>query len=112
MGLAETRLKYRFLTPWLTLPEAELNRAKSDSQQKARLFGSILENNLLTLARNFRISINKPLNININIKDDNIIQKETNIVGLFGTFFVNFELPQFLGIGRGISRGFGTVKQS
>jgi hypothetical protein len=112
MGPGENRLKYRFLTPWLAITEAELNRAKGDPQQLARMLGGVLESNLLSLARNFQIPIEKSLNVSINIKNENIVQKETGIAGLFGTFFANFELPQFLSLGKGVSRGFGTVKQS
>ncbi len=29
--------------------------------------------------------------------------------GFLGTFFVNFEIPDYWGIGKSVSRGFGTV---
>jgi hypothetical protein len=112
IGPGESRLKYRFLTPWLAITEAELNRAKGNPQQLAKMLGGVLESNLLSLARNFQIPIDIAINVSINIKNENIIQKETGIAGLFGTFYTNFELPQFLSLGKGVSRGFGTVKQS
>jgi hypothetical protein len=31
------------------------------------------------------------------------------MVGFRGEFYINFDIPQYLGIGRNVSRGFGTV---
>ena len=33
------------------------------------------------------------------------------MLGFFGTFSVNFEIPDYWGIGKSVSRGFGTVKK-
>jgi hypothetical protein len=33
------------------------------------------------------------------------------MTGFEGTFAVNFELPDLIGLGKSVSRGFGTVKQ-
>ncbi len=112
LGPCETRLKYRFLTPWLVITETELNKIKADPHNLNRVLSGILENNLITLARNFQFQVDRPLAVSINIKNENIVQKDTGIAGLFGTFYVNFEIPQFLSLGKGVSRGFGTVKQN
>jgi hypothetical protein len=31
--------------------------------------------------------------------------------GFKGTFAVNFELPDYIGLGKSVSRGFGTIKR-
>jgi hypothetical protein len=112
IGPCESRLKYRFLTPWMAITETELNKLKNDHQQMSRTLASILESNLMTLARNFQVPVERSLTVSINVKSENIVQKETGIAGLFGTFYTNFELPQFISLGKGVGRGFGTVKQS
>jgi len=33
-------------------------------------------------------------------------------MGFLGTFSVNFEIPDYWGIGKSVSRGFGTVKKT
>ena len=33
------------------------------------------------------------------------------MLGFLGTFSVNFEIPDYWGIGKSVSRGFGTVKR-
>ena len=33
------------------------------------------------------------------------------MLGFFGTFSVNFEIPDYWGIGKSVSRGLGTMKR-
>ena len=33
------------------------------------------------------------------------------MLGFIGTFSVNFEIPDYWGVGKSVSRGFGTVKR-
>lgn len=33
------------------------------------------------------------------------------MLGFLGTFFVNFEIPDYWGIGKSVPRGLGTVKK-
>ena len=37
--------------------------------------------------------------------------KGVPMLGFLGTFSVNFNIPDYLGIGKSVSRGFGTVKR-
>ncbi len=37
--------------------------------------------------------------------------KGTPMLGFLGTFSVNFAIPDYWGIGKSVSRGFGTVKR-
>lgn len=37
--------------------------------------------------------------------------KGTPMLGFLGNFSVNFDIPNYWGIGKSVSRGFGTVKK-
>lgn len=37
--------------------------------------------------------------------------KGTPMMGFIGKFSVNFDIPDYWGIGKSVSRGFGTVKR-
>jgi hypothetical protein len=111
--LTEDKARYRFLTPWLTVQESEIGKdIKANIKQRNYALSTILENNILAFARNFNVQLDKSLNISLNTKEEYIIQRETNIAGFFGSFYVNFQMPQFFGLGRSVARGFGTIKQS
>jgi hypothetical protein len=40
-----------------------------------------------------------------------LIRIITPMIGFLGNFSVNFEIPDYWGIGKSVSRGFGTVKR-
>lgn len=113
LGYTDERVRYRFLTPWLTIQEEDLGKdTKNNPRQRNAALSIILESNFLAVARNFNIPLDQRLSIALNTKDEFIVQRDTNIAGFFGSFYINFQLPQFLGIGKSVTRGFGTLKQS
>jgi len=113
LGPTEEKIRYRFLTPWLTIKENEIGKEiKTNSKQRNSALATIMESNLLAISRNFNIPLDINFDVSLNTKDEYIIQKETEVAGFFGSFHVNFQIPQFLGIGKSVTRGFGTVKQS
>lgn len=113
IGPLEEKVRYRFLTPWLTIKENEIGKdIKTNIKQRNSALATILESNFLAISRNFSIPVDMNLDVSLNTKDEFIVQRDTEIAGFFGSFYINFELPQFLGLGKSVTRGFGTVKQS
>ncbi len=41
---------------------------------------------------------------------EKIVYKGTEILGFTGRFKVNFKIPDFFGLGKGVSQGGGTVR--
>ena len=113
LGPVDEKIRYRFLTPWLTMKEAEIGKdIKTNAKQRNSALATVLESNFLAIARNFNIPVDINFDVALNTKDEYIIQRDTNIAGFFGSFYINFQIPQFLGLGKSVTRGFGTVKQS
>ena len=113
LAIIDEKVRYRFLTPWLTVQESEIGKdIKTNIRQRNYALATILESNFLAIARNFNVPIDKSLRITLNTKDEYIVQRDTNIAGFFGSFYINFQLPQFMGLGKSVTRGFGTIKQS
>ena len=46
----------------------------------------------------------------LNLKKIEIDYKNKNLIGFRGTFKTNFVIPNYIGLGRSVSRGFGTIK--
>lgn len=111
-GLTDRYVKYRFLTPWLALPEEVFRRfLQADDNGRQKMLSKALEGHFRSIAQSLNYSIEGEMHIKTNIKPKYIFQKDIRVAGLFGSFIANFELPSFLGIGKSVSRGFGTVKQ-
>ncbi len=45
------------------------------------------------------------------VKEENVILKGKPMIGFTGAFKCNVIIPDYLGIGKSVSRGFGTVER-
>ncbi len=63
------------------------------------------------MCKGLGIIVNKKLYAHSLLDSHKIIYKGLNFLGFTGEFKVNFKIPDFFGIGKGVSQGFGTVKE-
>jgi hypothetical protein len=111
-GLVQGFIKYRFLTPWLALPEEGFKKyLLMDNEAREIMLARILEGHIRSVSSSLGYEISDEIKIRINPKPDYIFQRDIHVAGLFGSFITNFEIPNFLGLGKSVSRGFGTIKQ-
>ncbi|GAB6183803.1 CRISPR-associated endonuclease Cas6 [Thermodesulfovibrio hydrogeniphilus] len=113
-GITETILSYSFLTPWLALKEKNYEQYQKLGtwQKRKALLEKILIGNLLSISKSLGYTVPEPIKVDIiNLKEIQTSLKGTPMLGFLGTFTVNFEIPDYWGIGKSVSRGFGTVKK-
>lgn len=105
-------LKYEFLNPWFALNEENYRRYKEYSfHERDDQLKSILIQNILSIAKTFNYFVEKRILAEVNLMETTIDFKGKSIIGFLGTFQVNFHLPDYIGLGKSVSRGFGTIKQ-
>ncbi len=111
-GYADNHLPYSFLTPWLALNEKnyeKYNRLGSWTKKK-ELLEKILIGNIISMSKSLGYTVPSPIKANIDkLKEVKTKLKSTPMLGFLGTFSVNFEIPDYWGIGKSVSRGFGTI---
>ena len=62
------------------------------------------------MSKSLGYTVPEPIEANIgNLREVQTSLKGTPMLGFLGTFSVNFEIPDYWGIGKSVSRGFGTV---
>ncbi|MEW6327031.1 MAG: CRISPR-associated endonuclease Cas6 [Thermodesulfobacteriota bacterium] len=108
----ETVQHYSFLTPWLALNEKNYEKYQrlGSWAKKRELLESILIGNIISMSKSLGYTVPEPIKANIqNLKEVQTKLKATPMLGFLGTFSVNFEIPDYWGIGKSVSRGFGTV---
>jgi len=111
-SLISNQVYYSFLVPWLALNENNYEKyQKFGSWEKRKgLLESILIGNLLSISKSLGYTVNEPISAEIkNFKEVQTRLKDIPMIGFLGTFSVNFEIPDYLGIGKSVSRGFGTI---
>lgn len=113
-GTTESPIPYRFLTPWLALNEKnyELYRRMSSWQERKPLLKRILIGNIISLSKSLGYTVSEWIEAEImEIEEIPTRLKGIPMLGFLGTFSLNFWIPDYWGIGKSVSRGFGTVKR-
>ncbi len=101
-----------FLTPWLALNEKNYEKYQKYGTwaKKKELLEKILIGNIISMSKSLGYTVPETIKANIgNLKEVNTSLKGNPMLGFLGTFSVNFEIPDYWGIGKSVSRGFGTV---
>jgi hypothetical protein len=113
-GVVKNFQPYSFFTPWLALNEKNYDKYQrlGSWEKKKELLESILIGNIISMSKSLGYTVPEPIKANINtVKEVPTSLKGTPMLGFLGTFSVNFEIPDYWGIGKSVSRGFGTVKR-
>lgn len=107
-------LKYR-ISNWLALNKenyAEFDNITALSDRIAKL-ESILTGNILSFAKGIDWQIEDKINLKLtSISQPKILSyKGVGLTGFDAEFTANIFMPNYLGLGKGVSHGFGALKQ-
>lgn len=110
-GYTDDYIEYKFLTPWIALSQKNSEIYKnSNSIEKEELIRRILIGNILSMSKGLGYTVEGKLSSWINLEEREVMLKGIKHIGFVGNFKVNFKIPNELGIGKSVSRGFGTIK--
>ena len=104
-------IKYRFVTPWVALNQNTGKKYRSlKNKDRINYLNKLLGKNIIFLAREMGIETDENIFSKLNLPT--LVPKtiDDNNWGAFnGELKINFLLPNYLGIGNGITRGYGTI---
>lgn len=105
--------QYIFLTPWIGLNSKnyKLFRGSSDWREKKLLLNRTLVGNILSMCKGLGVIVNRRLVVNSHLRPERVVFKGLEVSGFSGKFRVNFLIPDFFGLGKGVSQGNGTIKE-
>ena len=104
--------KYKFITPWVALNRTNIKKfSKTSTSQKRKFLCELLTRNLIFLTSEFKIDVDEKILTDIELDDKSLSSFNDNRdLGFEGSFLTNFILPDFIGLGNGITRGYGSIK--
>jgi len=104
-------VRYRFITPWVALNQMTGGKYRFlTNQDKPSFLNRLLGQNIIFLANEVGVTLED--NIFTKVKVSSLFPRpvDENKWGAFmGEFKTNFVLPNYIGVGNGITRGFGTI---
>ncbi|MDA8242151.1 MAG: CRISPR-associated endonuclease Cas6 [Nitrospiraceae bacterium] len=106
--------EYSFLTPWLALNEKNYEKYQRMGTwaERKELLESVLIGNIISMSKSLGYTVSEPIKATMGqMKEVPTKLKGTPMLGFLGTFSVNFEIPDYWGIGKSVSRGFGTIRR-
>ena len=113
-GFSQETFMYEFITPWIGLNQ---NNHKQyihlDTQNKKNeLLKRILIGNILSMSKYLGVylDVDQKIITQVQLKQTKVTLKGKPMIGFKGMFKTNFLLPDFIGLGKSVSRGFGTIK--
>jgi len=110
LGISDSVISYSFVTPWLALNEKNYKRyLNSGSFDRKQMLTKILIGNLISMSKGIGFTVPEPIKARVKVKEVSTSLKGTPMLGFLGTFSVNFDIPNLWGLGKSVSRGFGTV---
>ena len=103
---------YKFVTYWLALNPANYERYKAIRgwKEKKEFLNGILVGNILSMCKSLDYVVTSKLYVHSRLDDKQVEFKGVPVIGFTGEFRVNFRIPDFFGLGKGVSQGFGVVK--
>lgn len=99
--------KYRFETLWIALNNENYIKYKNGNFN----LNSQICNNIIEIFKMCKIQADKKIEVRGNFSEIVIQKRDTKMLGFSGEFEMNVELPDYIGIGKRKSIGFGTIKK-
>ncbi len=113
LGIADDLIEYRFETLWMALNQDNYRdyRGYSEAEQQAQL-KRVLTSQLLALFREFGVWLepHERIMVRLSMQERTTQFKNQTMVAFTGHFLTNVILPNGIGLGKAVSRGFGTVQ--
>jgi hypothetical protein len=112
-GISDKIHSYEFATPWLALNQENYRKFYSlkGKAERDEFVRKILIGNLISMSKSLNYDVPGQIKGDVRVRFRKERLKDINVMAFTGGFLVNFQIPDYLGIGKSVSRGFGAVKQ-
>ena len=106
--------QYEFQTPWIALNSENYKKIKTfESSLQYRFLENILIGNFLSTLKGVGIHIDHKLYASIKkLRPTYVVAHQNPFYSFYAQFTTNLNLPDLIGIGNSVSKGFGVIKKT
>src|SRR3990172_7112854 len=112
-GISDKFHSYEFATPWLALNQENYMKyyGLHDMEERKEFLRKTLIGNLLSMSKSldYQVPDRIKCDVRVNIRKSRL--KDVSMMVFIGGFCANFLIPDHLGIGKSVSRGFGAIRR-
>lgn len=113
VGPSEELFSYEFINYWMALNTENYKKyMEANEQNKGILLNQILRNNILSFFKGVDIWLEEKIMVKGKFSPKISKFKDQKMLVFSGEFTSNVQLPNLVGIGKSVARGFGTIKQT
>lgn len=111
-GLSENLHEYTFQSPWFALNQANFDHYQTlFEKERLEMLQAILRGNILSFFKGVGIWLEGRVMTSLRITEDVPLQfKDRTMIGFRAEFTTNALLPDTIGLGKSVGRGFGAVR--
>jgi hypothetical protein len=113
-GYSDEIFMYEFVSPWIGLNQKNFIKYNdAGREEKNEMLKRVMTGNILSMSKYLDCWLLKDQKIKIDhkLKEIKVNLKGKSMTAFNGIFKTNFCLPDYLGIGKSVSRGFGMVRR-
>lgn len=111
-GSTKDVYKYEFLTPWIGLNQKNNKEYRqANIIDKELILNRVLVGNILSCSKYLGYTVEEEIKVKSSLKKMIVQFKGVKMIGFTGIFYTNFMIPDYLGLGKSVARGFGTIKR-
>ena len=110
IGVDDDLHRYQFKTLWMSLNQENYKKyINAETKQQNQQLKNILIANILSFYKAFDLITDKKIMANLEVTEHSTKFKDKTMIGFKGRFSTNAILPNNIGIGKSVSRGFGSI---
>ena len=113
-GYSDEIFMYEFVSPWIGLNQKNFIKYNDvGREEKNEMLKRVMTGNILSMSKHLDcwLSQDQKIKIDHKLKETKVNLKSKSMTGFNGIFKTNFCLPDYLGLGKSVSRGFGVVRR-
>lgn len=114
IGHSDSLHVYKFETLWMGLNQQNFFKyQKQSSEEKTKFLQKVLTGNILSFFKGvgLRLTAEQKIMTLLQVQEKQTKFKDTTMLAFQGTFTTNTLLPEDIGLGKSVSRGFGSIKK-
>lgn len=115
LKLVDDYIQYKFITPWFALNQENyrIYQNLNTQKDKDKFLEKILISNIISLSKGLGYFVDKNIELQLFLHkvDTEIKIKNMQIIAFKGLFKSNMLIPDYVGLGKSVSKSFGVIQK-